>query len=233
MSTPFRISAKVLGEIALEKFCPRCFWRKIHVSKMPYQIFPGIFSSIDSYTKRVVHSAFDHGRAPAYLSELGDVIGYVPAPHSSRFNIHDDANDILLTGTPDEILLLRDQTHIIVDYKTARFTHAADSLFPLYEAQLNVYAAIAAQVGPNPVSALALIYMEPQTGDEDASDNGNHHDAGFAMKFAAHILPVEIKPRIIPPLLARARAIFDATDPPPSREGCTDCKLFEELIRYQ
>ncbi|MBI3536027.1 MAG: PD-(D/E)XK nuclease family protein [Chloroflexi bacterium] len=230
MPTPFRISAKTLGEIALEKFCPRCFWRKLHVSKLPYQIFPGIFSSIDAYTKRVVHSTFDHGRAPAYLAELGDVIGYAPAPHSSRFNIHDEANDILLTGTPDEILLRRDQSYIIVDYKTARFTPAADSLFPLYEAQLNVYALIAAQVGPNPISALALIYMEPQTDNDATNDENNHHAAGFAMKFSAHILRVEIKPALIPPLLKRAREIFDATAPPASRDGCTDCKLFEALV---
>lgn len=233
MSFPFRISAKTLGELALEKFCPRCFWRKIHVSKMPYQIFPGIFSSIDSYTKRVVHSAFDdRDGAPAWLGTLGDVIGYVPAPHSSRFNIFDEATETTLTGLADDILLLRDQSHIIVDYKTARFTGAQDSLFPLYETQLNVYATIAARVGPQPVSGLALIYMEPQTGAEMAKDGGNCRDAGFAMQFSAYILPVQIKPSIIPPLLKRAREIFDATAPPSSREGCIDCRLFAELSAF-
>src|SRR5258708_22289808 len=105
MSTPFRISAKALGELAQSNFCPRCFWRKLRVSKFPYQIFPGIFSSIDSYTKKITHSAFDHhGGAPAWMSELGDVVGYAPPLHSSHFNIHNEETDILLTGTPDDVL---------------------------------------------------------------------------------------------------------------------------------
>ena len=50
-----RIFAKTLGELALPGFCPRCFWLKMHTRQLPFQIFPGIFSSIDVYTKRVVH----------------------------------------------------------------------------------------------------------------------------------------------------------------------------------
>ncbi len=233
MSSSFRISAKNLGELALKNFCARCFWRKQRVSKLPFQIFPGIFSSIDSYTKRIVHSAFDHhGTSPAWSRVLGDVIGYVPTTSANRFNIHDEANDILLTGVPDEILLLRDQSHVIIDYKTARFTQAQDSLLPVYETQLNVYAMIASQIGPKPVSGLALVYMEPQTDEETAKDGDNHREQGFTMHFHANIRRVEIKPEIIPQLLKRAREIFDATDPPPSREGCVDCRLVEELIRF-
>ena len=51
-----RISAKNLGAFALPGFCPRCFWLQLRVeNRLPFQIFPGIFSSIDAYTKRVVH----------------------------------------------------------------------------------------------------------------------------------------------------------------------------------
>ena len=48
------ISATALGELAHTGFCHRCFWVKRHC-KLPYQSFPGIFSSIDSSIKRVVH----------------------------------------------------------------------------------------------------------------------------------------------------------------------------------
>jgi len=37
----FRISAKNLGELALSDFCPRCFWLKLHIRQLPFQIFPG------------------------------------------------------------------------------------------------------------------------------------------------------------------------------------------------
>ena len=83
MSNQIRISAKNLGALAMPDFCPRCFWLKLRMeNKLPFQIFPGIFSSIDSYTKNIVHSWFDtHGCCPVWLSELGEIKGYVNPPH--------------------------------------------------------------------------------------------------------------------------------------------------------
>jgi hypothetical protein len=49
-----QISAKNLGILALPEYCPRCFWLKLKLQfKLPYQIFPGIFSSIDSYSRKI------------------------------------------------------------------------------------------------------------------------------------------------------------------------------------
>jgi hypothetical protein len=43
-----RISGKDLGALALPDFCPRCFWIRRHAPQgLPFQVFPGIFSSID------------------------------------------------------------------------------------------------------------------------------------------------------------------------------------------
>ena len=47
MNRQIQISAKNLGALALPAFCPRCFWIRMKCGgKLPYQIFPGIFSSI-------------------------------------------------------------------------------------------------------------------------------------------------------------------------------------------
>jgi len=55
------IPAKILDELALPDCCPRCFWLKLKAqNRLPFQIFPGIFSSIDAYTKRVVHAGIFH-----------------------------------------------------------------------------------------------------------------------------------------------------------------------------
>ena len=87
MSERIRISAKNLGELALPSFCPRCFWLKLRLNnKLPFQIFPGIFSSIDAYTKNIIHAWFDrHQCSPPWLAELGELTGYVNPPSSSRF----------------------------------------------------------------------------------------------------------------------------------------------------
>jgi len=61
-----QISGKDLGALAMKGFCPRCFWIQRR-TKLPWQIFPGIFSSIDSYSKKVVHGQFDKSGMPGWL----------------------------------------------------------------------------------------------------------------------------------------------------------------------
>jgi len=79
--TQLRISAKNLGAMLLPEFCPRCFWFKLKTgNKLPFQIFPGIFSSIDAYTKRVVHGWIDELGAPAWLDEIGSITGTLIRP---------------------------------------------------------------------------------------------------------------------------------------------------------
>jgi len=129
--TQLRISAKDLGALRLPGFCPRCFWLKRHAKRLPFQIFPGIFSSIDSYTKKVVHAWMDgHDGAPFGLQQLGEVTNYIDPPHHSRFMMEVLEYDILLTGAPDGILQFADETIAVIDYKTAKFTPAQDDDVP-------------------------------------------------------------------------------------------------------
>lgn len=232
MSDAITISAKNLGAVALPGFCPRCFWIQMHGEGIPYQIFPGIFSSLDSYGKRLVHGWFDrHHRAPDWLAGLGRVKGYRNPPHYSKFSILDRTTNITLRGTPDGILVMHDDSHVIVDYKTARFTNHQDELLPMYEVQLNSYAVIGEQKGLAPVSGLALIYTEPVTDEAAAGKDTNQTSFGFLLEFSAHIRLIALAPGKIPPLLAKVREIYDRQQAPNPRVGCKDCKLLDGLIR--
>ena len=233
MNEQIQISAKNLGEVALPDFCARCFWIKLRLgNKLPFQIFPGIFSSIDSYSKNIVHSYFDNnGRFPSWLAELGDLIAYKQPPHYSKFNIIDQENNVLLTGTPDGVYVRSDNSHIIIDYKTAKYTGNQDKLMPMYEVQLNGYAMIGERCNLHPVSDLALIYMEPVTSKDAVIDGLNHRDNGFAMGFAASIHKVALKLDIIPPLLAKTREIYELSSAPEGCVGCKDCQLLEGLLK--
>ena len=105
MSELMQISGKDLGGIGLIDFCERCFWisRK---TKLPYQWFPGIFSSIDAYTKRVVHGWFDEqGKQPSWLDPLGSFKGYIDPPSFHTFNTVIEKYNIKLTGSADGILV--------------------------------------------------------------------------------------------------------------------------------
>jgi len=232
MTDLFRISAKNLGGLALPKFCPRCFWVALKLgNKLPYQIFPGIFSSIDSYNKKIVHSYFDQNKtAPNWMSDLGELVDYQNPPHHTRFNIILDEYGINLTGSPDGVFIRPDDSYYIVDYKTAKYTGTQDTLFPMYETQLNAYALIGESCGFNPVTGLALIYFEPQTDDDTAGREDVHEDDGFIMHFGANIHEVTINKEILNPLLLRAREIYDMDEPPPSRDGCKNCAIIEEIM---
>jgi hypothetical protein len=228
----FRISAKNLGELSLPGFCPRCFWIKQHAPKgLPYQIFPGIFSSIDSYSKRIIHGYFDlYLQAPGWLAELGEISGYKNPPHHSQFYLIDKTTNIKLTGTPDAIFIKPDSSHIIADYKTAKYTGAQDSLFPMYETQLNAYALIGESCGFSPVTELALIYTEPVTDEETVTNDALYREDGFIMGFSARILKVDLNNKVIPELLLKVRSLLDQPHPPSGREGCKDCEKLAELI---
>lgn len=232
MREPRRISGKDLGAVAMPSFCPRCFWiQRRAPAGLPFQIFPGIFSSIDAYTKRVVHGWIDrHRNTPGWLSELGPITGYREPPHHSKFSVVDPDTDMLLTGAVDGILVRPDGSHIIIDYKTAKHSDAQSALFPIYETQLNAYALIGEARGFSPVSALALIYAEPVTDHLAAAHDVNHRDDGFAMGFSIKVLPVKLATSKIPRLLRRVREILDLPEPPVGRTGCKDCFKVDGLL---
>ncbi len=139
-----RISAKNLGQLTLPSFCPRCFWIKIHLGfKLPYQIFPGIFSSIDSYSKKITNHYFTKHRSLPKWFDGFNLSEPIKTPSLRDFHTIDPEANIKLTGVPDEMFLRNDGSYLIADYKTARFTDHQDELSPMYEVQLNGYAQIA------------------------------------------------------------------------------------------
>jgi hypothetical protein len=226
-----RISAKNLGELARPEFCPRCFWLKAHAKRLPFQIFPGVFSSIDAYTKRVIHTWMDrNGGAPFGLGELGQITGYIDPPSHHTFRMEVPEHDILFTGVPDGILTFADGSIAIIDYKTAKYTKTQDKLMPMYVVQLNGYAAIAEHLDYGNVSKLALVYAEPVTDMQTAARPEVHTDNGFTMPFSISIHPVELDLGMLEPLYRQARVIYDLPRAPDGRAGCEDCQKLARLM---
>jgi hypothetical protein len=225
----FKISAKTLGAVGLKDFCPKCFWLQQHIKKTPWSIFPGIFSSIDSYTKKCVHSLIDTKRQnDSYLAAMGDIKQYHKAPHWSKFTKEYPQYDITLSGGMDDIFELSDGTFVIPDYKTAKYTENADALLPMYQIQLNAYKEIAeAGIFPN-VSALYLVYFEPQTEEINAASNSGYQL--FFMEFKPKIVPIEINKPQLEAALDIVSQLLKRETPPTGREGCKDCAAIDEII---
>ncbi len=227
-----QISAGQLGEVVMDDFCERCYWLKLHLNHhLPFQIFPSIFSSIDSYTKDIVHSWFDaHGVPPGWLSPLGPIVAYQEPRHWSKFQTVDTEYGIRLRGVADAIFQYADGTYLIADYKTARFTDGQNKkLLPRYKVQLNAYAHIAADCGPTPISHLALVYMEPVTKCDTVNYCANCREDGFSMGFRARVVEIPLDDGLLKHAMARTREIFDLFDAPDGAPGCEDCVLILDL----
>jgi hypothetical protein len=229
MNEPIRISAKNLGQTALEDFCPRCYWIKLKTNfKLPWQSFPGIFSSIDAYTKLCVHHIIDCiNPKPNWLQKMGDVIGYDKVPHWSKNTFYDEKSNITLSGAQDDILVCRDGSKIVPDYKTAKHTDSQDKLFPLYEVQENVYSVLAEKDGRPPVK-LFLVYMEPCTDQSYAVVNNTDH--GFLMEFSAVVVPVTRDRGVVRKALNVTRELYELQSPPAAREGCKECAALDKVM---
>lgn len=228
-----RISGKTLGQLALLSFCPRCFWLKQKLgNKLPWQIFPGIFASIDSYCKTIVDGYWEAtDRIPKWLDPSDTLDRPVPAPGHQHFWILESETNIKLTGAADAIFRLVDGEYVILDFKTAKYTSSQDELLPLYETQLNAYAYIAERTGISPVTGIGLVYCEPVTRLTEEQVAEMVGQDGFLMPFKVKGLPLRLDPeQIIPPLLRRVRELADYPVPPDRRIGCKDCERVDALV---
>ncbi len=226
------ISATDLGYYASSRFCPCCAWVKFHVKNLPFQSFPGIFSTIDRYNKLVVRKYFNRENAlPSWLGKLGPVQICIDPPHWSKFQVLDSASGVTLRGEADGIFRMADDSYTIVDYKTSKFSNAQRAMMRSYETQLNAYAYIGERLNVSPVGKLALVYMEPLTGEEAVVDPAMVDAKGFSMCFEAMVVEVELKPeKLIPPLLARVQEVAGMEAAPAGYPGCKDCEALDGLI---
>lgn len=226
-----RISAKDLGWLAVDDFCPRCFWIERHAKGLPYQMgFPGIFSSIDAYTKNIVESYFQkNGKLPSWLKEIGEVKRIV-AVKPSDFKVMKDDN-LTLTGIPDLIFQRPDDSYAIVDYKTAKYTANQDAFMPVYQIQLNGYAYIAEGIGYKPVNDLYLVYFEPPYKEvyEQITDGHTKHD-GFEMPFKPTVHRIKKDTKEVERLLKKAEQAYSSEKIPKGLNGCEDCTRLDNLI---
>lgn len=223
-----------------EDFCHRCMWIKVNL-KLPWQIFPSIFSRIDSYTKKVVHANIDKSgelRLPAGLSKyFPNVREYVKPPHWLKFKC-DIGDGFELSGVADAIWETEQKTLIIPDFKTSIYDPLSEFNI-IYRTQLNLYKMIAEKTGMGVVDRLALIYMEPvlellDTEYEDMTDFAliDHDVEGFVLAFRYNVVKVDIMEQsIIDDMLERVKVVVSKDEMPYSSKDCDDCKKLNMIVK--
>lgn len=216
------ISGKDLGQLALKDFCPRCFWIERKLGKAP-SIFPGIFSTIDSLTKKSVKRSYlERNCLPEWLP-IENAVKPIEFPRISVPML--EYGGWILTGDPDEVFEMDDGSYHIVDYKTAKFTNRQDDLLPMYQVQLNAYALALPVYNIKPITKLSLLYCEPK--EELDSDEI------FCLGFTIQPLEITLQPEIIGDLLFKARSILENNVPPPSIINCKGICSWLEMTKKE
>jgi len=225
-----KISAKDLGQLELDNFCRRCMYIKMAVDRrLPFQTFPGIFSSLDSLNKKMVEKYFDvFGCAPACFEGIPASVGYEKAEMTE---VQDDTTGIHVKGQPDAVFKLKGGKIAIIDYKTARYTAGQDHLLPMYGVQLNVYNYLRVASGQSAADRLFLIYLEPETRRDDGEYHEYLNDTGYHLDFSAKVVELDLHDDdYVPGLLKRLKKLCLLKSAPPGLEDCKECNLLDKLV---
>jgi hypothetical protein len=199
---------------------------------LPYQIFPGIFSSLDSYQKKVIHQYIDRNeKLPQWLSTLGEIQGYKPCPSSRKFRVLDKDTNILLTG----------RWMIYFFYRTGRILSWIIRLPNSQKIRMPYYPYTPFNSMGMPILQSVQAFLRYLNWywyiwnllptEEEASRDEYFTTDGYLMKFMPQIHPIPLDESQLHPLLHKVRELCDLAQPPEGREGCENCRLVDKLVR--
>ncbi|MEX1015306.1 MAG: PD-(D/E)XK nuclease family protein [Phycisphaeraceae bacterium] len=225
------ISAKKLGWLAQPDFCERCFYMKSHLNwKQPWAMAMPIYMTLDKLQKKFITDVIDAtGKAPPWMSELGDVVGHIEPPNYRQFFYINSDHGVRVWGNADLIPVMADGSLAIVDLKTAKPKGNLDHLASTYLVQQNAYALAAEYQNLGKVKHLALLYMTAMADGEVSTAPAEGQAGNMVVPFAATLHRLEFKPDLVDDLCGRFRELSERTEMPDAREGCKDCQLTEQI----
>ena len=75
----------------------------------------------------MVKSWFDrHGKAPDWISDMGELMTWIDPPGSKRFFIDHEESGLTLSGSPDAFFVDERGKRIIVDFKTSKISSTTE-----------------------------------------------------------------------------------------------------------
>jgi hypothetical protein len=234
---PLRITPKRLGKVAMQDFCPFCFWFLLRLRfRPPFDQFAGgIFKALEKAQIAIVDNLLQkNGELPEPFDPFCDVVGRVEFPRDWRkFHYHlPDGTE--LYGEPDDIFNLVDGTIAVVDHKSAKPKGGEDPFLPCYETQVIGYGLIAEKgLKLGRVSKGGLFYWAAAD-DSVVNDPGKHfRGEQLWVPFTPTVIPVEIDYKKLAAPLKEARLLWNSSTPPDGTRGCPHCKRLEALFAIQ
>ena len=216
------ISATLFSKFFSTDACDRCLWLRHH-AKLPYQSFPGCFSTLDRAGKSLLSIWVDCGKTPPWLEKYGTIKALIKPPHWSKFSF--ERGGLKVRGEADAIALLESGKLLIPDLKTAVFSDAQESILPVYAGQLNCYALAAEAQGVGEVGQLVIVYCQPSA----VVRRETFGDAHYSVDFSILPMAVHRNDERVYEMCDRVSALLEGPLPSPG-QTCKECHIVEEFV---
>ena len=197
--------------------CPKCFWRA-HVGKIPRPrgIFPGLPGAIDKLVQKETTKYAGKGK-PKWLVPWTNE--GVIRPGTKRLVLKGD--DYIVTGIYDDLVVMNDESVIIIDYKTARAPHSEADTKRYYQLQLDMYALLCEANGLKPAETGYIVYTTPNLLRRYVQDFNQDHLLDILFKIT-HI-PLQVRAQGGRDTIAKALDICMRRQAPAASPDCEWC----------
>jgi len=195
--------------------CPRCFWRA-YVAGIPRPrgIFPGLPGAIDRLVQKETLKYAGKGKPHWLLPwENEGVI----RPGTKRLLIK--TTNYTITGIYDDLVVMNDESVIIIDYKTAAQPHSEMNTARYYQLQLNMYALLCEANGLKPADTGYIVYTTPYYLE---SQVGQDH---FGIGFKVTHVPLKVSATRARATIAQAMGICMGDKAPLASSNCEYCNF--------
>ena len=205
------------SQLNLMHDCPKCFWRD-HVAGIPRPrgIFPGLPGAIDNLIQKETRRYAGKGK-PKWL---------VPWIHegvirSGTKRLTLKRRNYTVTGIYDDLLVMDDESVIIIDYKTAAQPHSEGATKQYYQLQLDLYALLCEANGLKPAELGYIVYTTPNLLRRYVQDFNMDHLIDIFFK-VTHI-PIKVSAQRGRDAIKEALDICESKEAPAASPACEYC----------
>ena len=206
------------SQLNLVNECPRCFWYA-HVGGIPRPrgIFPGIMGAIDRLIQGETAKFAGKGKPKWLLPWTSEG---VVRPGSKRLMMK--RGEYSVTGMYDELVIMDDESVVIVDYKTAASPHSEAATKKYYQLQLDMYALLCEANNLKPADVGYIAYTTPDLLRRYVQDFNLGHMIDIFFK-VTHV-PIKVSASRARETIAWALEICMKTEAPIATQECEWCR---------
>lgn len=233
MTDPLTISARNAGQVALEKYCPRCAWYLLHLKKFPFQFgMPGVMFYLEQVEKSYIFAYLDqHHHLPKEFGPFATCTEPVEFPF--RMSAKHKESGVIVTAQADMMLRNQDGTIALLDLKTAKSDGGGKVFHPQYAIQCVGYSWVTQEAKIGEVGSAGLVFCEIQHDEFKEAPLDYSTKGGITVPFKFTVHPVELDYERFAKCLKEMARIWHEPRPPKGSENCKDCVLLNRLFDFE